>query len=159
MRQIQWTVSVQRQGDNESVALATFNRPVENATASDFGFSLEERRQLLRALQQVVTQDQIQAYDVVRRRCRHCGAYRRIKDWRGRVVATGLGEIRVRVPRVVSCLCTPEPLDDDDLPTDLRLSECPMERLIPGRKTPELSYLCAKHGASHPYPRRRGNCV
>ena len=62
--------------------------------------------------------------------------------------ATGLGENHVRVPRVISCLCTPEPLDDDDETADLRFSECPMERLLPGRRTPEVAYLCAKHGAS-----------
>lgn len=152
MRQMRWTVSVQREGAVEGVPLATFTRPIDSATVADFGLSLEEGRHLLRVLQEAVAQSQIHAYDSARRRCRHCAAYRRIKDWRGRVVATSLGEVRVRVPRVVSCLCTPEPLDDDDLPTDLqRLSECPIYRLIPGRRTPELSYLCAKHGASHPY--------
>ena len=119
---------------------------------ADFGLSLEEGRHLLKVLQETIVQSQIRAYDNARRRCRHCGTYRRIKDWRERLVTTTLGEVRVRVPRVVSCLCTPEPLDDDDLPTNLqRLSECPIHRLIPGRRTPELSYLCTKHGALHPY--------
>lgn len=49
-----------------------------------------------------------------------CGSYRRIKDWRPRVFATGLGETPVRVvPRVISCRWTPERLDDDDGPADL----------------------------------------
>jgi hypothetical protein len=152
MHQMRWTVTVRREGEEDGLPLATFTRPIDGATVADFGLSLEEGRQLLRDLQQAVVQSQIDAYDSARRRCRHCGAYRLIKDWRKRVVATTLGEVRVRVPRVVSCLCTPEPLDDDDLPmTWQRLSECPIRRLIPGRRTPELSYLCAKHGASHPY--------
>ena len=67
------------------------------------------------------------------------------------VFATGLGEIHVRVQRVISCLCMPEPLDDDDEPVDLRFSECPIERMLPARRTPEVSYLCAKHGASNSY--------
>src|SRR5450631_1184741 len=152
MRQMRWTVSVQRDGEVNGEPLATFTRPVDGATVADFGLSLEEGRHLLKVLQETIGKSQIRAYDNARRRCRHCGAYRRIKDWRERLVATTLGEARVRAPRVVSCLCTPEPLDDDDLPTNLqRLSECPIHRLIPGRRTPELSYLCAKHGASHPY--------
>ena len=152
MQQMRWTVSVQREGDVEGVPLATFTRPIDSATAADFGLSLEEGRHLLKVLQETVAQSQVHSYDSARRCCRHCGAYRRIKDWRRRVVATSVGEVRVRVPRVVSCLCTPEPLDDDDLPSDLqRLTECPIYRLVPGRRTPELSYLCAKHGASHPY--------
>lgn len=63
--------------------------------------------------------------------------------------ATTLGEVHVRVPRVVSCLCTPEPLDDNDDPVDLRDSECPMEHLLPKRRTTELAYLCAKYGPSN----------
>jgi hypothetical protein len=103
-------------------------------------------------LQSNVVQDQIVAYDIQRRHCRHCGAYRRIKDWRPRVFMTALGEVRVRVLRVVSCLCTDEPLDDDDEPVaNIRDSECPIARLLPKRKTPELAYLCAKHGASSSY--------
>ena len=97
-------------------APATFTRPIDSATVADFRLSLEEGRHLLKVLQEAVARSQIHAYDSARRCCRHCGAYRRIKDWRGRVVATSLGEVRVRVPRVFSCLCTPEPLDDDDLP-------------------------------------------
>src|SRR5450631_3994714 len=145
MRQMRWTVSVQRDGEVNGEPLATFTRPVDGATVADFGPSLEEGRHLLKVLQETIVQSQICAYDNARRRCRHCGAYRRIKDWRERLVATTLGEVRVRVPRVVSCLCTPEPLDDDDLPmTSQRLSECPIRRLIPGRRTPELSYLCCR---------------
>jgi hypothetical protein len=152
MRQMRWTVSVHRDGDGESVPLATFTRSVDGATVAAFGLSLEEGRHLLKVLQQAVVQSQIRAYDSARRCCRHCGARRQIKDWRGRVVTTSLGEVRVRVPRVVSCLCTPEPLDDDGVPMDRqRLSECPIHRLIPDRRTPELLYLCAKHGASQPY--------
>jgi hypothetical protein len=128
MRQMQWTVSLQCEGDVDDEPLATFTRPVDCAS-----------------------QSQIHVYDDARRHCRRCGAYRRIKDWRERVVATTLGEVRVRVPRVVSCLCTPEPLDDDMPMERLVFTECPIQRLIPGRRTPELSYLCAKHGASHPY--------
>jgi hypothetical protein len=148
---LQWTVSVQRRGAPDTVALGIFQRPVKGATAADFGLSIAEGRELLAALQQVVAQDQIRAYDADCRCCRHCGNYRHIKDWRPRVFATGLGQVRVQVPRVVSCLCTPEPLDDNDEPAQLRFSECSIERLLPGRRTPELAYLCAKHGASVSY--------
>ena len=150
---LRWTVYVRQHGSEDAVQLATFRRPVDGATAADFGLSVAEGRQLLVALQRTVAQGQIYAYDKRRRRCRHCGSYRRIKDWRPREFSTGLGEIHVRVPRVISCLCTPEPLDEDDEPADLRYSECPMERLLPGRRTPELAYLCAKakHGASSSY--------
>ncbi len=45
-----------------------------------------------------------------------------------------------------------EPLDDDDSPMAHQcFTEGPITRLIPRRRTPELSYLCAKHGATHSY--------
>ena len=106
MQPMRWTVSVQRAADVKSMPLATFMRPVDGATVADLGLSLEEGRHLLKILQAAVVQSQLRAYDRARRCCRHCGAYRRIKDWRGRVVTTSLGEVQVRVPRVVSCLCT-----------------------------------------------------
>lgn len=156
MRQMRWTVSVQRDGEVNGEPLATFTRPVDGATVADFGPSLEEGRHLLKVLQETIVQSQIRAYDNARRRCRHCGAYRRIKDWRERLVATTLGEVRVRVPRVVSCLCTPEPLDDDDLPTNLqRLSECPIHRLIPGRRTPGAVISVRQTWRLASIPRRR----
>ncbi len=59
--------------------------------------------------------------------------------------------MHVRVFRVVSCLCTSEPLDDDDEPASLRYSECPIDRLLSKRRTPEVAYLCAKYGALNSY--------
>ncbi|NPT57167.1 ISKra4 family transposase [Paraburkholderia elongata] len=112
---------------------------------------MSEGKNLLSSLQHAVAQDQIRAYGAQRRRCRHCGRYRRIKDWRPRVFATALGSVRVRVSRLISCLCTPEPRCENDEPADLRFPECPKETLLPGRRTPELAYLCAKQGAAVSY--------
>lgn len=148
---LQWTVYVQQEGTSELVKVGSVGRPIDGATIADFGLSIPEGRALLASLQQVVTQDQVAAFDERRRCCRHCGTYRRIKDWRPRSVATGLGLVKVRVPRVVSCLCTPEPLDEDGEPIDLRFSECPIDAVLPRRRTPEVAYLCAKHGASASY--------
>ena len=111
-----WTIYLQRDGADEKVPLAGFQRPLEGATPAEFGLSMSEARSLLSSLQQVVAQDQIRAYDARRRRCRHCGRYRRIKDWRPRVFAIALGNATVRVPRVISCLCAPEPLDENEWP-------------------------------------------
>ena len=102
-------------------------------------------------LQQAVTQQQVFAYDAAKRRCPHCGRYRRIKDWRSRVFDTALGIVRVRVPRVVACMCLPEPLDEDGEIAPFRESLCSIEKLLPARVTPEVSYLCARDGAQMPY--------
>lgn len=148
---MQWTIYVRRHDGNDAVPLTTFQRALSGSTVADFGLSIVEGRELLSALQQLVVEDQIRAYDTDRRCCRHCGKYRRIKDWRSRLFATGLGQVAVKVPRVISCLCTPEPLDDNDDPAQLRFPECSIEPLLPGRRAPELAYLCAKHGAAISY--------
>lgn len=106
---------------------------------------------MLSNLQQYVAQTQIRAYDVRHRNCPHCGGYRPIKDWRSRTIQTTLGKIAVRVPRVHTCMCLPEPMDADGEIIPYRESECCVERLLPNRMTPELLYLCAKHGASSPF--------
>src|ERR1700744_5549946 len=90
--------------------------PLKGATQADLGLSVSEGKRLISGLQYVVAQDQIRTCDAQRRRCRHCGRYRRIKDWRPRVFATALGSVRVQVPRVISCLCIPEPMDENDEP-------------------------------------------
>lgn len=66
---------------DEKVPLARFQRPLEGAAQGDFGLSMSEGKRLRSSLQHVVAQDQIHACDAQRRRCRHCGRYRRIKDW------------------------------------------------------------------------------
>ena len=78
--ELRWKILLQRQGTDETVPVGSVSRPVNGATPADFGLSLAEGRQLLAALQQCVAQDQINAYDKLRRNCRECGSYRRVKD-------------------------------------------------------------------------------
>ena len=98
MQPMRWTVLIRYEGagqDGELRDVGCFVRPVDRAAPADFGLSLTEGRTLLRHLQSLVTQDQIRAYDIHRRRCRHCGRYRAIKDWRPRQFDTVLGRVRV----------------------------------------------------------------
>lgn len=55
------------------------------------------------------------------------------------------------LPRVVACLCEPEPIDEDGEIGKYRETLCPIENLLPRRLTPEVSYLCARAGAMQPY--------
>ena len=149
-----WTITLQRTGGGlpaETRTLARFQRAVGRPRPADVGLCRSEGQELVAALQTAIVQDQITAHDHRGRSCHYCGRYRRIKDWRGRQIDTALGRVRVRVPRVVSCQCLPEPLNEEGEITALRDSESTVERLLPKRRTPEVSYLCAKHGASNPY--------
>jgi len=90
-----WNILLQRQGTSDTITVCTVQRPLIDATPADFGLSLVEGRQILAALEQLVAQDQINAYDRLRRNSRECGSYRRIKDWRSRTCATAIGKIRL----------------------------------------------------------------
>jgi hypothetical protein len=134
------------------VPLASLKRPdARSAKPEDLGLSLSEARPLLVALQTAVAQDQVRAYDNAKRNCPHCRRFGRIKDWRPRVFDTALGTINIRVPRVVACMCLPEPLDEDGDVAQYRETLCPSEKLLPARTVPELAYLCARTGAQVPY--------
>jgi len=117
MAALRWEVCLRRVGPgdgSEPIASASLLRPGgAEAKPANFGLALQEARVLLGALQRAVVQDQVNAYDAYRRPCLDCGRYRRIKEWRPRVFDTALGTVRVRVPRVLACLCEPEPLDED----------------------------------------------
>ena len=70
---MEWTIYVGRHDIEDAIALTTIRRTTRDATSADFGLSINEGRELLKALQHLVAQDQIEAYDGERRRCRHCG--------------------------------------------------------------------------------------
>ena len=155
MAAIRWEVCLRRVGrdqTSEPVCLTLLVRPgAADAKPADLGLSLQEARVVLGALQRAVVQGQVKSYDAYRRPCAECGRYRRIKDWRPRVFNTSLGTVKVKVPRVVACLCEPEPIDEDGEIGKYRESLCPIENLLPRRLTPEVSYLCARAGAAQPY--------
>ena len=58
---LQWTVFVQKGGGTELVKIGSVGRPVNGATAADFGLSIPEGHALLASLQQVVGQHQVTA--------------------------------------------------------------------------------------------------
>jgi hypothetical protein len=150
--QLTLTIALQRTGSGlpeETRSLARFQRSVGRPKPADVALCRSESLELVAAMQTAVVQDQITAHDHRGRSCHYCDQYRRIKDWHCRQIDTALG--RIRIPRVVSCQCLPEPLDEEGEITALRDSESTVERLLPKRRTPEVSYLCAKHGASSPY--------
>ena len=113
---LRWILFLQSHADDgsvETVQLGTVERPTCHVEPADFGLSLRELRRLAIALQQAVAPQQVYVYDRTKRKCPHCGTYRRTKDWRPWTFDTALGTIHVRVPRVVACMCLPEPLDEN----------------------------------------------
>jgi hypothetical protein len=142
MSPMRWEVELRRVdggGECKVVRLGRLRRPdASRAKPSDFGISLAEARALLGVLQQVVTRQQVFTYDAAKRMCPHCGRDRRIKDWRSRVFDTALGVVRIRVLRIVACMCLPEPLDENGDIAPFRESLCSIAKLLPARVTPEV---------------------
>ncbi|MEZ0606333.1 hypothetical protein ACAX43_30030 [Paraburkholderia sp. IW21] len=99
--ELRWKILLQRPGTDETVPVCSVTPPSERRDPADFGLSLAEGRQLLATLQKLVTRDQINAYDKLRR---ECGRYRRIKDWRSRIFSTALGRVQVKVYGVTAAV-------------------------------------------------------
>ena len=74
--QVKWTILIRSEGpgaNDKLQEIGRFERPADRATVADFGLSRAEGQTLLANLQQVVTQQQVYAYDARRRHCRYCG--------------------------------------------------------------------------------------
>ena len=58
---------------------------------------------MARHLQQVVVNQQCEAYALTRRFCTDCEGFRRIKDYGKRKIRTVFGCVEVRNPRIMNC--------------------------------------------------------
>ena len=98
------------------------------------GLRLEEAKELLARLQEVVVDEQVRRCLAGRVACPDCGRAHRHKDARRIVVRTLFGALRLESPRWHHCACRPR--------TTKTFS--PLTEALPERTTPELAYLESK---------------
>src|SRR5690242_18665399 len=92
-------VKIEADGENQSIDVATINRPDDLVEIANLGLTLAEGKRLLAGLQQQIVAAQARDHAVRRPNCQSCGAVCRVKDYRDHAVATLFGQVRVRLPR------------------------------------------------------------
>jgi len=80
----------------------TIDKDLECVSAGEIGFSVEDGKTIMAHLQQVVVNQQCEAYVLTSRFCMDCERFRRIKDYGKRKIRTVFGCVEVRNPRIMN---------------------------------------------------------
>jgi transcriptional regulator with XRE-family HTH domain len=110
----------------------TTNLPVVSKscdTMSAIGLTLDQGKQLLKAVQQQVVERQIEAYVGEHAHCQHCGRRHGLKGHHHLTYRTLFGNLTLPSPRFRSCPCRQ---------WATRPSWSPLRKLLPSRTAPEL---------------------
>jgi hypothetical protein len=120
------------EGQTETQEIACVER--EDLTPTTLGLTLAEGKALLKALQEVVVQQQLTVYLETQRACAHCGHRQRSKGYHTTQVRTVFGTIPVQSLRLYQCPCQ----------SDAVRTFSPLAELLPEPITPELLFLETK---------------
>lgn len=126
-------VQVLIESDQEAAPLrveevACFER--NHLSPETLGLRLEEAKQILAGVQQVMTENQVEEYVEQQRQCSHCQQPLAHKGHHQINVRTLFGKLTLSSPRLYTCSCQPHQ----------KRSWSPVAALFPERSTPEL--LC-----------------
>jgi hypothetical protein len=115
---------------------------LERVSAGEIGFSVEDGKAIMAHLQQVIVNQQCEAYVLTSRFCTDCEGFRRIKDYSKRKIRTGFGCVEVRNPRIMNCQrCLPH----------FCAAWTVLRDICPDPATPELMERSARLGSLLPY--------
>ena len=123
------------EGQTETQDIACLER--EDLTSTTLGLTLAEGKAILKALQEVVVQQQLTTYLETQRPCGYCGRVQRSKGYHTTQVRTVFGTIPVHSLRLHQCPCQPE----------AATTFSPLAALLPEHLTPELLFLETKWAA------------
>lgn len=112
--------------------VASFEREALNPET--LGLTLDEGKAILRALQKIVAEQQVNTHLSETRNCSACGEMQRVKGSHDTVFRTVFGKLTLKSPRWHHCDCQPQKTK----------SFSPLANRLPERTTPELLYLETK---------------
>src|SRR3954465_13576643 len=90
----------------ETHEIATLER--EDMQPDTVGLTLAEGKTILRKLQEIVVEHQVQDFLARQRWCPKCGTARRHKDRRQLLLRSSFGRLPVESPRFYQCSCQPQ---------------------------------------------------
>jgi hypothetical protein len=123
------------EGQTETRDIACVER--EDLTPTTLGLTLAEGKTILKALQEVVVEQQMTAYLETQRPCADCGSHQRSEGYHTTQVRTVFGTIPVHSLRLYQCPCQ----------SDAARTFSPLAVLLPEPITPELLFLETKWAA------------
>jgi hypothetical protein len=126
-------------GQTDTREIACLER--EDLTPTTLGLTLADGKAILKALQEVVVEQQMTAYLETQRPCADCGIHQRSKGYHTMQVRTVFGTISVQSPRLHQCSCQPHPTK----------TFSPLAALLREHVTPELLFLETKWAALASY--------
>jgi hypothetical protein len=142
---MRWKVTIEGMGEfgGRDTAEMVIEKEFNRLSKREIGLSISDGKTIMACLQQLVVNQQCEAYVLTSRYCSDCETFQRIKDSGERKIRTVSGGVEVCNPRILNC----RPC----LPYFLTLR--PFFRdICPDQVTPELMELSA---ASCPTERRR----
>lgn len=95
------------------------------------GLQLSEAKQMLAAVQQIMTESQVEEYVQQQRQCSHCQQPLAYKGHHQIGMRTLFGKLTLESPRLYTCSCQPQQ----------QHSWSPVAALFSERNTPELLYV------------------
>ena len=98
------------------------------------GLTLTEAKAILKGLQTIVVEGQVNAHLPAQRPCPDCGGLRSLKGYHDLTVKTVFGALTIKSPRLVHCACQPHETK----------TFSPLAELLPNRTLPELLFLETK---------------
>lgn len=105
------------------------------------GLTLAEGKLVLKRIQEVMVEEQVNDHVAQRRSCPDCGGARHGKGHNDITVRTLFGNVEVKSPRLEHCPCQPHE----------EKSFSPLQKVLPEHTSPELLYLEVKWGSLVPY--------
>jgi hypothetical protein len=137
---MEWTlhlVGMGIDGQSQSFEVMAISRPDGLGDIANLGLTLSESKLLIAQVQQQLVAEQASTHATFRPDCRSCSGTCQVKDWQPHRIATGFGEVRLKLPRFrcAGCGCGETGVSWP--------SHC--------RSTPELDQLQARLSALMPY--------
>lgn len=126
-------------GQSETREIAQLER--EDLTPATLGLTLADGKAILKALQEIVIEQQMTTYLETQRPCPHCSTPRRSKGHHRMQLRTLFGTVPVKSPRLRHCTCRPHATK----------TYSPLTILLPEHITPELLFLETKWAALASY--------
>lgn len=95
-------------GERLSHVISGVERNSINVSEDRLGLNLTEGKSILKEIQRMLLQDQVEEIIEIARVCRSCGEYLAIHDRRQRRIDTLFGKVTVEAPLVRTCINSPQ---------------------------------------------------